>query len=51
MNDIAAEAAVRTRRDPVLTEAIRLLQTTTSQEELFGAVDANPAATQGPTGQ
>lgn len=50
MNDIAAEADVRTRRDPVLTEAIRLLQSTTTQQELFRAVDANPAATQGPAG-
>ncbi len=50
MNDIAAEADVRTRRDPVLTEAIRLLQTTGSQNELFRAVDANPGATQGPGG-
>ena len=50
MNDIAAEAVVRTRRDPVLTEAIRLLQTTGSQQELFSTVDANPDATQGPTG-
>jgi carboxyl-terminal processing protease len=50
MNDIAAEAVVRTRRDPVLTEAIRLLQTTGSQQELFSVVDANPEATQRPTG-
>lgn len=49
-NDIAAEADVRTRRDPVLTEAIRLLQATASQQDLFTAVDSNPDATQGPTG-
>ena len=49
-NDIAAEADVRTRRDPVLTEAIRLLQTTSTQQELFSVVDANPEATQGPAG-
>ena len=48
MNDIAAEASVRTQRDPVLTEAIRLLRSTASQEELFSAVDSDPEATQGP---
>ncbi len=50
MNDIAAEADFRTRRDPVLTEAIRLLQETSSQAELFRAVDSQANATQGPTG-
>jgi carboxyl-terminal processing protease len=51
MGDIGAEADYRTKRDPVLTEAIRLIETTTSQEELFGAVDAQPGATQGPGGR
>ena len=50
MGDIGAEADYRTRRDPVLKEAIRLIETTTSQEELFGAVDALPGAPQGPRG-
>jgi len=39
MNDLGAEADFRRERDPVLTEAIRLLGTTTSQAELFEAVD------------
>ena len=50
MNDIAAEADFRTQRDPVLSEAIRLLQVTSSQTELFQAVDSQANATQGPTG-
>jgi carboxyl-terminal processing protease len=48
MSDVAAEAAFRTERDPVLTEAMRLLVETSSQAELFGVVDAMPDATQGP---
>lgn len=42
MNDIAAEAAFRTERDPVLTEAIRLLTQTSSQQQLF--LEASRAA-------
>lgn len=48
MDDVGAEAEFRTQRDPVLTEAIRLLRTTSSQEELLRAVDAMPDAKQGP---
>lgn len=48
MSDIAAEASVRTTRDPVLTEAIRLIQETSSQSELFADVDARPDAPQAP---
>jgi carboxyl-terminal processing protease len=35
MDDLGAETTVRRERDPVLDEAIRLLNTTTSQAELF----------------
>ena len=48
MSDIAAEAIVRTTRDPVLSEAIRLIETTSSQSELFADVDARPDAPQAP---
>lgn len=48
MDDIAAEALVRMRRDPVLTEALQLLGRASSQEELFRIVDSMPDATQGP---
>lgn len=48
MDDVAAEADFRTRRDPVLTEAIRLLQEASSQRDLFRIVDADPDATQAP---
>ncbi len=46
MDDVGAEAEFRSRRDPVLTEAIRLLQITSTQEELLRTVDAMPEATQ-----
>jgi carboxyl-terminal processing protease len=39
MDDLAAEAGFRTERDPVLSEAIRLIEASGSQAELFGAVD------------
>jgi len=39
MSDFGAEADVRKERDAVLAEAIRLLESTTSQVELFRAVD------------
>ncbi|MDX1645980.1 MAG: S41 family peptidase [Longimicrobiales bacterium] len=45
MDDIGAEAEVRMERDPVLTEAVRLLTQASSQEELFRIVDAQPGAT------
>ena len=50
MLDIAAEAAFRTERDPVLREAIRLLGETGSQEALVQAIDSMDGATQGPVG-
>ena len=40
MNDVAAEAEVRTNRDPVLAEAIRLLIESSSQADLIRAVDS-----------
>jgi carboxyl-terminal processing protease len=48
MDDVAAEAEVRMRRDPVLTEALDLLGRASTQEELFRIVDSMPDATQGP---
>lgn len=50
MSDIAAEVSVRTSRDPVLTEAIRLIESTSSQLDLFADVDARPEAPQAPRG-
>ena len=50
LSDIAAEVSVRTSRDLVLAEAIRLIETTSSQAELFADVDARPDAPQGPRG-
>jgi carboxyl-terminal processing protease len=44
MNDVAAEADFRTERDPVLREAIRLLQNTTSPHELLEAVGTRSQA-------
>ena len=41
MDDIAAEAAFRMARDPVLSEAIRLLGEASSQAELFRVVDSS----------
>lgn len=48
MDDIAAEAKFRMQRDPVLTEAVRLLRQGPSQQELFQIVDAMPDAPQKP---
>ena len=49
MNDIAGEAEIRTRRDPVLSEAILLLETTSTQEQLFALVeDTNTGSEPGP---
>ena len=39
MNDLGAEADFRTERDPVLSEAIRLLQNARTQADLFGTLD------------
>ncbi len=39
MDDIGAEASVRQERDPVLSEAIRLLTTSSTQAELFLEAD------------
>ena len=49
MSDVGAEADTRTERDPVLSEAIRLIQEATSQADLFRAVDALSGVSQ-PTG-
>ncbi|MDX1492450.1 MAG: S41 family peptidase [Longimicrobiales bacterium] len=48
MDDIGAEAAFRMKRDPVLTEAVRLLNQASSQTDLFRIVDAMPEAPQRP---
>jgi carboxyl-terminal processing protease len=48
MSDVAAEVSVRKERDPVLAEAIRLLEEARSQAELFRVVDALPEAPQAP---
>ena len=45
MDDVGAEADFRAQRDPVLTEAIRLLNTASTQVELFEIIDAAPQAT------
>jgi carboxyl-terminal processing protease len=43
MDDLGAEADIRMERDPVLSEAVRLLLASTSQEQLFQAADAERA--------
>lgn len=40
MDDLGAEADVRMSRDPVLSEAVRLLQISSSQRQLFREADA-----------
>ena len=40
MDDLGAEADIRMERDPVLSEAVRLLRASTSQARLFQAADA-----------
>ena len=50
MGDVAAEADFRTQRDPVLSEAIRLLEDSPSQQGLFLTVDSRAGATQAPIG-
>lgn len=47
MDDVGAEAAFRTERDPVLAEAVRLLTTSSSQAELFSLVQEANGARQG----
>lgn len=39
MDDLGAEADIRRERDPVLSEAVRLLTTSSTQAELFSAVE------------
>ena len=54
MEDIGAEADFRMERDPVLTEAVRLILTTMSQAGLIEAVDGESArrrGQEGPTGR
>lgn len=48
MDDIGAEAEFRMHRDPVLTQAVQLLNEASSQQDLFRQVDAMPDATQRP---
>tara|TARA_B100001123_G_scaffold218892_1_gene247039 strand:- start:204 stop:722 length:519 start_codon:yes stop_codon:yes gene_type:complete len=43
MNDIAGEAEIRTQRDPVLSEAILLLEATSTQEQLFALIESRNA--------
>ncbi len=43
MDDLGAEADIRMERDPVLSEAVRLLLTSTTQRRLFQAADAEQA--------
>ena len=54
MEDIGAEADFRMERDPVLTEAVRLILTTMSQAGLIEAVDGESGrggGQEGPTGR
>ena len=43
MSDIGGEAEIRTQRDPVLSEAILLLETTSTQEQLFSLIESRNA--------
>jgi carboxyl-terminal processing protease len=45
MDDLGAEADIRMERDPVLSEAVRLLTTATTQAELFTEVSRTGSAT------
>ena len=45
MDDVGAEADFRAQRDPVLTEAIRLLNTASTQVQLFEIIDTPPQGT------
>lgn len=47
MEDIGVEADYRMERDPVLTEAVRLLGTASTQADLFKAADAEVQAKNG----
>jgi carboxyl-terminal processing protease len=49
MDDVAAEADVLAERDLVLSEAIRLLTTYTTQTEIFQAIDSSSTAARAPT--
>jgi hypothetical protein len=44
MDDVGAEADIRAERDLPLTEAIRLLTTTSTQAELFQVAGGNTTA-------
>lgn len=44
MDDLGDEAEVRVERDPVLAEAIRLLEVATTQAELFKLAEESPSA-------
>jgi len=47
MDEVGREADFRMERDPVLTEAVRLLGSVTSQADLFRAVDSTQATGDG----
>ena len=44
MDDIGAEADFRTERDPILAEAIRLLELAGSQNALFRQIASEPSS-------
>ena len=44
MDDLGAEAGFRTERDPVLSEAIRLLESAATQADLFRMLEASSDA-------
>ena len=53
MDDLGTEAEVRVERDPVLAEAIRLLEVATTQAELFDMAERSSLGVRGeqPQGQ
>ena len=51
MDDLGAEADIRMERDPVLSEAVRLLLNSTSQVQLFEAAEAEQARRDEGTGE
>ncbi len=51
MDDLGAEADIRMERDPVLSEAVRLLLNSTSQVQLFEAAEAGQARRDEGTGE
>ena len=51
MDDLGAEADIRMERDPVLSEAVRLLLNSTTQVQLFEAAEAEQARRDEGTGE